>query len=197
MRKTFKKPDLHAPRFRQKRMNPLTRELFERFKERFPEHGEISLQQFKEVIKTFNGNLYQGMIDNRDGVELPEGLGYIFLGSCPPAKKQNIDIVKSLEYGIVAKHQNWDSDSKLLKIFYTNQNSKFPFQNKQVWAFKAVKQFRKAASEAYKMDWPKYIVVDSQKKISAMFAQYKTKDFTMAPGARIPEGFEEFKNMNV
>lgn len=193
MKKSFKKPDLNAPRFRPGRLNLLKKELFERFKEKFPEHEDISLQQFKEIITTFNGKISQGIIDNRDGVELPEGLGYIFLGSCKPTKKQNIDIVKSLKYGVVATHQNYDSDSKLLKIFYTNQNSKYPLQNKQVWIFKAVKQFRKVASEAYKENWEKYIAVDSQRKISALFAQYRKRDFILAEGTRIPEGYDEFK----
>ena len=106
MKKEFKQPDLNAPRFRHKSMNLLTRDLYERFRQRFPEHDAISLQRFKEVVTTFNGKLYEGAIDNRDGVELPEGLGFIFLGSCPPAKTQNIDVVKSAKYGIVAKHQS-------------------------------------------------------------------------------------------
>lgn len=193
MKKSFKKPDLNAPRFRPTSMNLMSRDLYEKFRQRFPEHDAISLQHFKEIISTFNGKLTEGIIENRDGVELPEGLGFIFLGTCPPAKKQNIDVAKSIEYGIVAKHRNWDSDNNLLKIFYTNQNSKFPFHNKQVWAFKAVKQFRKAASDAYKENWPKYIVVDSQKKISAMFAKYNKRDFILSESTRIPEGYNEFE----
>jgi hypothetical protein len=193
MTKTFKKPDLHAPRFRSKRMNMLTKDLHMRFLSKFPEYEGLSLQQFKEIITTFNGKLYQGVIDNRDGVELPEGLGFIFIGSCPPAKKQNIDIRKSLEYGVVANHKNWDSDNKLMKLFYTNRPSKYPFQNKQIWAFKAVKQFRKAASDAFKEDWPKYIVVDNTKKISTMFARIRKTDFINRHSSIIPENWDEFK----
>ncbi|TXG78745.1 hypothetical protein E6Q11_00405 [Candidatus Dojkabacteria bacterium] len=193
MTKTFKKPDLNAPRFRSKRMNMLTKDLHARFLSKFPEYEGLSLQQFKEIITTFNGKLYQGVIDNRDGVELPEGLGFIFMGSCPPAKKQNIDIVKSLQYGVVANHKNWDSDNKLMKLFYTNRPSKYPFQNKQIWAFKAVKQFRKAASEAFREDWPRYIVVDNTKKISTMFAKIRKTDFINKHSSVIPENWDEFK----
>jgi len=191
--KSFKQPDLNAPRFRPKRVNLLNKDLYERFIEKYPEHAGISLQQFKDIINKFNGNLYQGIIDNRDGVELPDGLGYIFMGSCPPAKKQNVDVLKSLKYGVVANHKNWDSDNKLLKIFYTNRPSKYPFQNKQVWAFKAVKQFRKDASEAFKVNWAKYIVVDNTRKISTMYAQLRKKDFILAQSAKVPENWDEFK----
>ena len=37
------------------------------------------------------------------------------------------------------------------------------------------------------------IVVESQKKISAMFAKYRKRDFILAEGTRIPEGYDEFK----
>ena len=58
-----------------------------------------------------------GMIRNRNGIELPQGLGNLFMATCSPAKSKNIDYAKSLEYGVEAKHKNWDSDNNLMKIF--------------------------------------------------------------------------------
>jgi len=193
MKKLFKKPDLNAPRFRPKRVNLLGRELYENFIKKYPKYTDIDLTTFKQIIRTFNEELYMGIIQNRDGVELPDGLGFIFMGTCPATKKQNIDVSKSLKYGIVANHQNWDSDNNLLKIFYTNNKCKYPLANKQVWAFKAVKQFRKAASDAYKVNWPKYIVVDPTKKISALFTKMRKKDLLMADGGKVPDDYNEFK----
>jgi hypothetical protein len=193
MKKPYPKPDLNAPRFRPTRTNILKRSLYDAFIEKYPEYKDIDLATFKTIIRTFNEQLYKGIIENRDGVELPEGLGFIFMGTCPGSKKKNIDIAKSLKYGVLTHHQNWDADGNLLKIFYTNHTSKYPLQNKQVWAFKAVKQFRKAASEAYKEDWPKYIVVDSSQKISAFFAKMRKKDFILTQGTNIPEDYDEFK----
>lgn len=193
MNKQFNKPDLHAPRFRPKRTNILNKALFNDFLEKFPEYNGITLEQFKSIIHTFNEELYNGIIQNRDGVELPEGLGFVFMGTCPSAKKQNIDIKKSIEYGVAATHQNWDSDHNLLKIFYTNHTSKYPLLHKQVWAFKAVKQFRKAASDAYKEQWPRYIVVDPMQKISAMFTKMRKRDFIAEEVKNIPDDYNEFK----
>ena len=193
MKKLYPKPDLNAPRFRPKRHNILKASLHKAFIKKYPQYKDVDLETFKSIIRTFNSELYQGIIDNRDGVELLDGLGFIFMGTCPPAKKQNIDIGKSIEYGIVASHQNWDSDNNLLKIFYTNHTSKYPLQNKQVWAFKAVKQFRKAASDAYKEEWPKYIVVDPMQKISTMFAKIRKRDFIREDVKNIPADYNEFK----
>jgi len=193
MTKTYNKPNLNGPRYRPCRMNLLTKPLYKKFLKRFPEHENVSMTEFKSIITAFNGNLKQGIIDNRDGVELPEGLGYIFLGSCPSPRKKNVDVKKSIEYGTPVFYKNWDSDNRLLKIFYTNQTSKYPFGNKQVWSFKATKDFRKEASIVYKTDWPKYIVIDPEKKISDLFAKYKKKDFAIRNSKIIPEGYDEFK----
>jgi hypothetical protein len=193
MIKPYKQPDLNAPRFRPKRSNILKRSLYEAFIEKHPEYEGVDMATFKAIVRTFNKKLYEGIIENRDGVELPDGLGYIFMGTCPPAKTKNIDRAKSQEFGVVAKHQNWDSDNNLLKIFYTNHTTKYPLQNKQVWAFKAVKQFRKDASDAYKQDWTKYIVVDPTKKISTLFTKIRKRDFIREDIKNIPDDYNEFK----
>ena len=191
--KEFKKPDLNAPRFRNKSMSILNSSLLKEFKKKYPEYKDLNILEFKKIIGTFNSNITKGIIENRNGVELPEGLGYIFMGTCSPAKKNNINYKKSEIQGFSTKHHNWDSDNKLLKIFYTNQNTKYPFKNKQVWAFKAVKIFRKAASEAYKKNWTKYIEVAPTEKIMNMFDRHRKKTNIQNLKPVIPENYDEFK----
>jgi hypothetical protein len=191
--KEIRKPDLNAPRFRSKRISVLTANTLKALKKKYPEYESLSLVEFKDIVMTFNGKITEGIIENRNGVELPDGLGFIFMGSCPPTKKKNVDYKKSLEYGVEASHRNWDSDNRLLKIFYTNRNSKHPFHNKQVWAFKAVKQFRKSASVAFSEEWVKYIEVSPHQKISAMFDRHRKKEYARNLKPVIPEGYDEFK----
>jgi len=191
--KPVKKPDLNAPRFREKRISALTSNTLKAFKKKHPQYGDVELKQFKEIIMTFNQKIADGVIDNRNGVELPDGLGCIFMGSCPKPKKENIDFAKSIEFGHKATYRNWDSDNKLLKIFYTNHNTKYPFRNKQVWSFKAVKQFRKAASEAFRENYTMYIEVDPTAKISAMFDRHRKKEYIKNLKPVVPENYDEFK----
>jgi hypothetical protein len=193
MSKPFKQPDLNAPRFRPKRSNGLKRALHNAFLEKYPEYADVDHATFKKIIRTFNKKLYEGIIDNRDGVELPDGLGYLFMGTCPTAKTQPVDVMKSKELGFAVKHRNWESDNHLMKIFYTNNTTKYPLQNRQVWAFKAVKHFRKAASDAYKENWNKYIVVDPTKKISTLFTKIRKRDFIREDVKNIPDDYNEFK----
>jgi hypothetical protein len=189
----IRKPDLKGPRFRNKRISVLTRKTLKQFQEKYPEYKDLSLKEFKGIVMTFNAEIVQGILDNRDGIELPEGLGFIFMGSCPPAKKKNVDYSKSLKYGIETSHKNWDSDNKLLKIFYTNHTTKYPFTNKQVWSFKASKPFRKMASDMFKENWAMYITVNPTEKISAMFDKYRKQDYKRNLKPIIPEGYDEFK----
>jgi hypothetical protein len=190
--KKIRKPDLNAPRFRAKRKSILTKDKFSLFKEKYPEHHTATLKQFKEIVMTYNSLLADGVIDNRDGIELPDGLGFIFMASCPPTKKQNINYAKSFHYGVQTNHKNWDSDNRLLKIFYSNHRTKYPFTNKQVWSFKAVKQFRKKASEEFKDNWSKYIEVSPLAKISKMFDAYRKKDLAKKASLNIPKDYNEF-----
>ena len=191
--KSIRKPDLNAPRFRNKASTLMVLDTLEKFKEKYPKYQHITMATFKKIIMTFNGNLTEGIIENRNGVQLPDGLGYIFMGSCPKAKKENINYKKSLEFGIRTNHKNWDSDNRLLKIFYTNRTSKYPFRNKQVWAFQAVRQFKRAASAAFVEDWTKYIEVTATQKVSGIFDRYRKKEQHQNLKVNIPDDYDEFK----
>ena len=94
----FKKPDLKAPRFRFKRKAFLNKEVLQEFKEMFPMYKNIDNKILKKIIKKFNENLWDGVIEHRDGVELPNSLGYIFIGTCPPRKYLNTNY-ESKEFG--------------------------------------------------------------------------------------------------
>ena len=190
--KKINKPVLNAPRFRPRSMTVLTMQTLKEFVKKYPEYKNLKLSEFKSIIQTFNGNLCQGIIDNRNGIELPDGLGNIFMGSCP-SPKESFDYKASAEHGVRVGHGNWDSDNRLLKIFYTNFNAKYPFHNKQVWGFKAVKQFRKQASEAFRTNHTLYVEVPPEQKISALFDRHRKKEHRKNMKPVIPEGYNEFK----
>ena len=191
--KEIRKPNLNGPRFRERRISVLTIKTLNKFKSRYPEHKSLDLATFKDIVMTFNKLIVKSIIANRNGAELPDGLGYIFMGTCPSPKKKNIDYGKSLNYGIETVHKNWDSDNKLLKIFYTNNSTKYPFKNKNIWSFKANKEFRQKASLEYKENWGRYIEVPPHKKISSMFNKHRRKEYMENLKPIIPEGYDEFK----
>ncbi len=192
--KKFNKPNLKAPRFREKQHVVLDKKLYKEFLKKFPEHVNVTLLEFKELINTFNRLLWEGVVDNRNGVELPEGLGYVFIGSCVPSKtKKNIDYKKSAEYGVTTGHKNWDSDNFLMKIFFTNSKVRYNLPNKELWAFYPVRDFRRKASKIYKAEWAKYIAVDNTRRISALFDKQKKREYFKNKSSEVSDNYNEFK----
>ncbi len=170
MSKPFRKPDLNAPRFRGKRLNILNADFCDAFRKEHPKYAHLSNQDIKSIIHNVNGKLWQTVIDERDGVELPEQLGYIFIGSCP-AKKMNKDYKTSKELQQLIQHRNWESDNYLAKIFYTNYGSKYRFMYSKLWGFKPVRQFSRSVGQTYPEQYLKYLVVDNKRRINEIFSK--------------------------
>ena len=191
MVKQYKKPDLNAPRYRPKKLNLTNLDFYNKFIEDNPKHASLTMEQFKNIIKTFNGKIWKNVIDYRDGVELPEQLGYLFIGSCP-RKKSNVDFKKSEHYGVVLQNQNWESDQYIAKIFYTNFETKYRFKHHDIWGFKGLRDFTRGVGQTYPKDWKKYLVVDNLVKISRIFRKEKFKDFKKIETISLLDDYDEF-----
>ena len=89
MIQTFKKPDLKAPRFRKTRLSLLSHETFIKdFIRDYPKYKDIKFSEIRDIVSAFHIKLWQTVLDTRDGIELPENIGFIFLGTCQPPKKK-------------------------------------------------------------------------------------------------------------
>jgi hypothetical protein len=173
----FRKPDLSAPRYRVKKKNIITDEYMQDFYSRHPELSKYLKKDIKDILRKFNGFLWEAIIENRDGVELPEGLGYVFIGACPYVKKDNIDYGKSIKYGMAVTHKNYDTDGYLGKIFYINYSAKYKLRDRSIWAFNGARYFKRAVTKSFKEDWRKYLVIDNTTKVSKMYKKMKQKDY--------------------
>lgn len=166
---SFKKPNLNAPRFREPRIGLLNKEFIKEFRKKHPEYSEMSDNLIKQVVMTYNKKIVESAINHRDGVELPESLGYIFIGTCPPAKKSNPDFNLSKDYGKVLQNKNWETDGNIGKIFYTNFASKYRFKNRELWMIAAHRDFRRSVSKSYVKNWMKYRVITPKTKVSKLY----------------------------
>lgn len=163
------KPNLNAPRFRKTSNGTLNTDFIKMLKEKVPASANLSNQQIKSIISKFNENMWKSVIDIRDGVELPEQIGHLFIGTCPPPKKKNIDFKASEEYLQTVQHRNYESDQFLAKIFFTTFGSKYRFKNHELWAFDATRDFSRTVSATYPENWKKYLQVDPKVKISNIY----------------------------
>lgn len=169
MSKEFRTPDVTAPRFRQEAVDIVNKQFFEKFREKFPKYKKISDSEIKRIIKTFNETFWNTVIETRDGVQLPEGLGHIFIGTCESAKTENVDFAKSKKYGTLVTNKNWETDGKLAKIFYTSYSSKYKFSFRECWSFIACRNFKRSVAKNYPENWTMYIQVDPSKKLRKMY----------------------------
>ena len=189
----YKAPDLHASRLRIKPKRILTKDFIAEFKEKHPEFSTLDDKTIKLIVMKFNENIWKEVIEYRDGVELPESLGYLFIGTCTFNRDTNVNYGLSVKYGKEIKNRNLESDSKLAKIFYTNYQTKYKFANRELWGFQAVRQFKRSVAKEYPVSWQKYIVVDSYKKLSEMCSKALRKQRGKKEDKDILSSYDEFE----
>lgn len=196
MSKPYKKPDLNAPRYRPKKLNFTNAAFYEQFVKDNPKYSSlITLEMFKNIITTFNGKIWKTVVEDRDGVELPEQLGFIFIGTCP-RKKSNIDFNKSEKYGVTLQNQNWESDQYIAKIFYTNFETKYRFKHHEMWGFSGVRDFKRTIGQTYPKEWKKYLMVDNLVRISRIFRKQRFKQHKQELTKDLLETYDEFNLEN-
>jgi len=177
MLQEIKKADLNAPRYRPNRLSVLDRRFYSEFKKKYPEYKSLPNTEITKIIYAFNELIAENIITNRDGVELPEGLGYCFIGTCRPAKKQNTDFYTSKIYNKRIKHRNFESDNYLAKIFYSNYANKYKYKYRELWQFKGNKDLRSKIAASYPDNWKTYVQVESFEMINKLYKKHIARTF--------------------
>jgi hypothetical protein len=191
--KAFRKPDVRGPRFRPEVYQVMNDKFFNEFRKKYPQYKDLTDPELRKIGKTFNTMFWEHVIDKRDGVELPEGLGYIFIGTCKKStKKNNVDYAKSNKYGIKVTNKNWETDGRLAKIFYTNYTHKYKFVHRECWAFVGCRNFKRTVAKTYPENWNMYVTVDPHKKIRKMFQANILKDINKRKQDKDLEDYNEF-----
>ena len=165
----FKKPDLNASRYREKRLGILNKETIKEFKDKKPLYSNIDNNKLKKIIKLYNVKLWNAVISYRDGVELPDSLGYLFIGTCPSSKTINPNYALSHQYGKILQNKNWETDGNLGKIFYTNWSTKYRYKNRELWRFVACREFKRAVAKTYPLNWTKYVVMKNKYRVAHLY----------------------------
>ena len=146
----------------------------------------------RKIIKRFNQVVYQTVIDNRDGVQLPEQIGWLFIGTCQQSKKDNVDFAKSRKYGVKVSNNNWETDGKLAKIFFTNYAPKHKMKNREFWGFVACREFKRAVAKSYPENWNMYVQVLPKAKIDKVYNSIIYKDFLTKVNNNALKSYNEF-----
>lgn len=163
------KPDLKAPRYRRTGKKTVVNDMVDHIKQEVFAAKYLDPEQIKNVILEFNNELWNTVIDKRDGVEIPCQIGHVFIGTCPMKKKKNIDFKTTADYLKSIQHRNWESDNYLAKIFFTTFATKYKFKHNDLWGFEATRDFKRTVGKTYPKQWKKYVMIDPKMKISNLF----------------------------
>jgi hypothetical protein len=188
----FKKPDLTAPRFRPEVYNVLSEEFFDNFRKKHPKYAKLTNAVLKKIAKTFNQHVYSNVIDTRDGVQLPEQIGWLFIGTCQQSKKYNVDFNKSKTYGVQVSNNNFATDGKLAKIFYSNYAPKHKIRNREFWTFIACRDFKRSVAKTYPENWNIYVVVENGRQVKLTYNKEMYKDKKAKEQSEALKTYNEF-----
>jgi len=163
----FRKPDLHKPRYRAPRKNVHDEEFIKLLQEKQPEFKKVKTRDIIDIIRRFNKEkIVDTVINTREGVDLTQGIGRLFIGSCSAVKKENVDFGKSIKYGMKVMHKNWVTDGQLGKIFYTNTTVKCKIEDNTLWIFKPARLFKRKVAKLFPENWKMYIEVNGKDYVS-------------------------------
>jgi hypothetical protein len=177
MIKVINTPDLKAPRYRPVRTCVSTKPFCNSFRKKYPQYKNITDTILRQILTTHSELLYKEVINNRDGVELPEGLGFLFIGTCNAMKNHNTDYATSIKLKSLLRHRNFESDNYVAKIFYTNYANKYKFKDRELWKFKGERDFTRLVSKEYPDNWKKYIQVENFEKINKFYKKSTVKEY--------------------
>ena len=160
----FRAPNVKGPRFKATSYDVLNKETYKKFIEKYPEYANVSEATFRKVIKEFNQSLWRTALDERDGIELPQSMGHLYIASCEASTKENVDYNKSAKLGFKVFHRNLSTDGKIAKVFYSNHSNRFNFANKNLWAFRAGRIFSRTLTKEYPEKWHTFVLKEKFRK---------------------------------
>lgn len=146
--------DKKEPRFRvsKYRFQSINREMFAEFEQKHP-NIKMDYLTFKDIIMAINQEIVNLVIDNRDGVFLPKGMGRLYLGLYPfkVAKKieENGKIKKVLLDFQIGNSQG--------KIMWSWSNVKYRTDNLNYFSFIGHRDFKTRASHAFINNPERYV----------------------------------------
>lgn len=162
--------DLKAPRARKKRYDVFSDEAYKKFIKKYPQYAKYTKPQLFKIIKTFNSLFQNILVEERGGIELPESLGRLFIGSFEPAhNERNYNHKVSKEYNKIIYNKNLETDGKVCKIFFTNYYSRYRLKDAKIWRFRACRKLSRFVSKEYRKNWHRYVMVDKASIVSAFY----------------------------
>jgi len=170
----------------------VTNEFVDSFKTKFPQHAHLTKDDILAIMRAFNQKVQDTVMQERNGVELPAQVGFMFIGSTKPDISANYNYQESIKHGKPLKYSNIATGGYIGKIFYCNYAEKYQFSLREMWAYTAAKKFKKASSQVYREEFEKFVVIDNRKQVSHLFEKAMKRDYHNSQMEKRLENYNEF-----
>ena len=127
--------DRSIPKYQFYASTTTNKEALEHVKKNLP-GVELDVKKLHNLVKKYHLQCIETCINNKEGVELPQGMGIIAIGaipvSIPNIDKMKQNVTKAEAQQKFLKNLVVKSEQHLAKIFYTNFNVRQEFNNRNI-----------------------------------------------------------------
>lgn len=161
--------------------------------ERYPELKGYKEAYIKKFITSYHQLIVDTLVDNKDGVRLPEYMGNMIIATYG-RKHKSYDRKSSTEYKQHINYSNLHSERKGGWVFHVYSLEKYKFANHQYWRFYPGRYLTSKIGQAYKKGWKNYRVIPRTDLVSDTIKRLDRKDYikevTSARSVRVynPDG---------
>jgi hypothetical protein len=188
--------DKNAPRFVRTRTDLISNEFVEEFLKEYPQYSEVknfkNISDTKRLAKRCNASLWQHTVDNRDGIDLPERLGVLFVGG-------KTSVYTPVDYGNTSKYQtevlmhNYESNGIIGRIFYSRHSRNHGMTVKTIWTFKPCREYTQGVKTSFKEgNSRRYRRVENKKQLLYLFEE-RQRARNKKEGYGMLENYNEFE----
>jgi hypothetical protein len=132
----------------------INKDFIKRFINDHPQY-DMDCFDFKRILKLANRELQKSIMDDKDGVKLPQDLGIIYVAAYR-SKNKNFNMADSSKYGKSLYFMNLHTNGWVCTIQYNTQYVKLKKMWKRLWKFKGERHFTRAVSKRFREDWMNY-----------------------------------------
>jgi hypothetical protein len=185
----FNAPNVKAPRFRVGYEIPRLAD----FRKQYPEYKNMSKKQMNDILRMFGEMIWEGVINHRDGIDLPERMGVIFVTAIKVKKPTIVNYALSAKCGKKIYSNNLKTDGHIAKISFNNADARYNYVFKDFWGFTGNKKFKTSVSSVFPEKYMIYHTDNRRGLIEFNKKKQDRKERAISKSNKALENYNEFE----
>lgn len=147
---------------------------FKQLKAQYPELKQYTNGEIRRHIIAYNKCIADTICTHRDGVELPEHMGTVFVGALK-SKNPPIDWTATEKTGKIIYQNSLKSMGYSFIIFYVHSLEKYNFANRGIWKITCTETVTSKVGAAFNKNWKNFISIPSRQHVEGFIKNYWNK----------------------